>query len=307
MISSSTAELDAASAPTPEVSVVIVTWNAGEDLTRCLRSLHAHAPAAVCETIVVDNGSSDTSIARVRAEFPATRVIVNAHDRGLAAGNNQGIAASVAPFVLICNPDVLFARGSIDALLALMSRRPSAAFAIAKLRHPDGTLQTSAGDLPSAFEALLGRRLSWRRDRADDRTGVWWHTWAHDEEVRVGHGAEACYLVRRSAIAEIGLQDERFVLDWEGLEWSRRAQRTGWEIWFCPSAEVVHLGGTSVRQVPVRWVLSTHRGMYQYFRGPAGSLRPLLALVVAVRAVIKLAVVKLDASAYRSAHGAGRR
>jgi N-acetylglucosaminyl-diphospho-decaprenol L-rhamnosyltransferase len=288
--------------------VVIVTWNAGPDLLRCLQSLQAGATATGWEAIVVDNGSTDGSIARVRAEFPAVRVIANARNRGLAAGNNQGIAASAAPFVLISNPDVLFARGAIDALLSLMSRRPSAAFAIAKLRDPDGEIQTSAGDLPSATEALLGRRLSWQRERGGERAGVWWHRWAHDEELPVGHGAEACYLVRRSAVAEIGLQDERFVLDWEGLEWSRRARRAGWEIWFCPSAEVTHLGGTSVRQVPVRWVLSTHYGMYRYFRGQSvTALRPLLALVVAVRAAIKVAVVTLDAGAYRSAHRARRR
>lgn len=292
----------------PDVSVVIVTWNAGEDLLRCLRSLPANAQAMRCETIVVDNGSTDGSIARVRAELPAVRVIVNARNRGLAAGNNQGIAAATAPFVLISNPDVLLAPGAIDALLSLMSRRPSAAFAIARLRDPDGAIQTAAGDLPSAAEALLGRRLSWRREGGDERSGVWWHRWAHDQEVPVGHGAEACYLVRRGAIAEIGLQDERFVLDWEGLEWSRRARRAGWEIWFCPSAEVTHLGGTSVRQVPVRWVLSTHRGMYQYFAGQSrAALHPLLALLIAARAAVKLAVVKLDAGSYLAAQRAGRR
>src|SRR5579859_4171646 len=213
-----------------EVSVVIVTWNSGQPLLDCLHSLREHPPSAAWEAIVVDNGSTDGSLERVRAELPWVRVIANGHNRGLAAANNQGLAASRAPFVLISNPDVVFAPGAIDALVDVMYRRDRAAFAVARLVHPDGSTQTSAGDLPSAAEALLGRSLGSRvPGRAAARRGrMWWHGWAHDEERPVGHGAEACYLVRREAVAEIGLQDERYVLDWEGFDWSARAWERGW-------------------------------------------------------------------------------
>ena len=276
---------------TPEVSVVIVTWNSGSQLLECVGSLLASAPSVSCEIIVVDNGSTDGSIARLRAEYPGLHVIANRRNRGLAAANNQGIVASRAPFVLISNPDVLYPPGAVDTLLDLMRRRPRAAFAIARHVYADGRLQTSAGDLPTHAEALLGRRMSWRR-RSDG--GVWWHRWAHDEEREVGHGAEACYLVRRDAVAEFGAQDERFVLDWEGLDWSARAREAGWQIWFCPAATITHLGSVSLRQVTTRWVLSTHRGMYLYLRPRTSpALRPLLAGVIAARALLKLAATGL--------------
>ena len=292
--------MGAASQEMPELSVVIVAWNSGSDLVNCVRSLHENPPSVPWEAIVVDNGSSDGSIESVRSEFPATRLLANRHNRGLAAGNNQGIQASRGAFVLISNPDVLYSPGSVDALLELMHRRSRAAFAIARLVHLDGQLQTSAGDLPTMSEALLGQRLS--RHAAGERSGVWWHAWAHDEERQVGHGAEACYLVRRTAIDEIGLQDERFILDWEGLDWSRRAAESGWEVWFCPSAEVTHLGGVSVRQVPGRWIFSTHLGMYRYFRPhTARPVRPLLAATVAARGMAKLLAVALGARVYERA------
>jgi N-acetylglucosaminyl-diphospho-decaprenol L-rhamnosyltransferase len=202
--------------------------------------------------------------------------------------------------VLISNPDVVYPPGAVDALLELLRRRERAAFAIARLTHPSGELQTAAGDLPTHAEALLGRRLSWRGVQRRGG-GVWWHGWAHDEEREVGHGAEACYLVRRAAVAEIGLQDERFVLDWEGLDWSARAREAGWQIWFCPTATVTHIGGTSLRQVPGRWVVSTHRGMYLYLRARTPAvLRPLLAAAVAARAALKLAAVTAGAALYES-------
>lgn len=296
------------SAEPPEVSVVIVTWNSGEELLDCLASLHEHPPSVTWEAIVVDNGSTDGSIEAVRSRFPRASVIVNRRNRGLAAANNQGVAASRAPFVLISNPDVIYTAGAIDALLDLMARRERAAFAVARLRDRDGRLQTAAGDLPGALESLtgplVGRRLA---SRSPARTrGVWWHGWSHDQERQIGHGAEACYLVRRRAIGEIGVQDERFVLDWEGLEWSRRAGEAGWEVWFAPGATVIHIGGVSLRQVPGRWIASTHLGMYRYLRPEVRpALRPPLALLIGLRALIKLAVVAVGAPVYDLAHRGG--
>jgi N-acetylglucosaminyl-diphospho-decaprenol L-rhamnosyltransferase len=288
---------------TPEVSVVIVSWNSGDDLLACLRSLEANPPSVAWEAIVVDNGSSDGSIARVREELPWARVIANRRNRGLAAANNQGLLASRAPVAVISNPDVLYGPGSVDALLDLLGRRERAAFAVARLRDLDGAVQTSAGDLPSIAEALLGQRAS--RARGGHDQGMWWHGWSHDVERPIGRGAEACYAVRRQSVAEFGLQDERFVLDWEGVEWSARAREAGWEVWFCPRAVVTHAGGTSLGQAQSRWIVSTHLGMYRYFapRISPGA-RPVLALAVLIRALAKLGAVTAGARLYDRAHRA---
>lgn len=291
-------------ARSPEIAVVIVTWNSGDELLACLDSLHANRQSTSWEAIVVDNGSTDGSIERLRKRFPGVRVVVNRENRGLAAANNQGIAASTASFVLISNPDVLYPAGALDALAELMARRERAAFAVPRIVHPDGRLQTAAGDLPSLGEALLGYRLSRRGSSA--QSGVWWHGWSHDQERTIGHGAEACYLVRRSAIAEIGLQDERFILDWEGLDWSRRAWQAGWEVWFCPAAVVTHVGGVSIRKATARWILSTHLGMYRYFSAVTPPpARPLLAAAITTRALAKLCAAALGVRLYDLAHRGG--
>lgn len=295
--------------PDPVISVVVVNWNGGDLVVDCLRSLHEAPPSVPWQAILVDNASSDGSVERIRRELPQVRVIANRRNLGLAAGNNQGMRASRSPFVLISNPDVLYPPGAVDELHHLLERRERAAFAVARLRDPDGTLQTSAGDLPTLGEALLGRAAARVLSRggaskADAATsGFWWHGWDHGSEQRIGHGGEACYLVRRAAIDDIGLQDERFVLDWEGIDWSRRAAEAGWEIWYCPQAEVVHIGGVSIRQVRFRWVLSSHLGMYRYFRRalPAAA-RPLVGTAIGVRAGVKLAAAAIDTRLYDRAH-----
>lgn len=270
------------------VSVVVVNWNAGDDLLACLRSLAEHPPSCEWDAVVVDNASTDGSAEEAGDTFPWLKLIVNETNRGLAAANNQGIAATAGDAILICNPDVVFLDGSIDALIDVLARHPRAAFAIPRLLHPDGRLQTGAGDLPTIAEALRGRASA--RARAADATSraFWWDGWAHDEERRIGHGAEAAYLVRRRALDEIGLQDEGFWLDWEGIDWAARVAAAGWEIWFTPDAEIVHTGGVSIRQATVRWVLTTHRGMARYLRKHHGLAGLMVQPVVAVRAIVKL-------------------
>jgi GT2 family glycosyltransferase len=284
------------------VSAVVVNWNGGVTVRDCLRSLADNPPSVPWEAILVDNASSDGSVDRVRAELPWVRIIANDRNLGLAAGNNQGLRASRSPFALISNPDVVYQPGAIDALHDLLTRRERAAFAFARLRDRDGTLQIAAGDLPTLREALVGRSLGRRGGRAQ-KSGFWWNGWDHDQEKRIGHGLEASYLVRRSAIDQIGLQDERFRLDWEGIDWSARASEAGWEVWFCPEADVIHLGGVTIRQVPFRWIVSSHQGMYRYFRRrvPAPA-RPVLAAAIVARAGAKMAMATVDSRLYDRAH-----
>lgn len=291
----------------PTLSAVIVNWNARDALLDCLRSLHTNPPAERWEAIVVDNGSSDGSVDALAGFAPWARVVANQGNRGLAAANNQGMLAARGEVFLICNPDVVFRAGAVRALVATLGRHPKAAFAIPRLLQADGTPQTSAGDLPSLAEALAGRQAQrWRR-RGATNSGTWWDSWPHDTEQQIGRGHEAAYAVRRQAVEEVGLQDERFVLDWEGVDWTARMRAAGWEVWFDPAAEVVHLGGASVKQAPLRWVVSSHRGMYRYFakRTPAWW-RPALGLAVSLRGGLKLAAVASGIAMYDRAHRTAR-
>jgi hypothetical protein len=301
---------DAAPAAACEVSVVIVNWNARQALLDCLASLEASPPAPAWEAIVVDNGSYDGSTAAVSTAYPWVRLVANAGNRGLPAANNQGMALATGSALLICNPDVVFQTGAAAAMVDVLDRRPTAGMVIPRLRYPDGGVQTSAGDLPTLGAALRGRQAQRHEAAAGATTGFWWDGWAHDEERPIGRGHEAAYVVRRTAVDAVGPQDEGFRLDWEGIDWTARFRDAGWEVWFCPAADVIHLGGTSIRQVPFRWVISSHRGMYRYFakRRPA-AWRPALAVVIGARAAVKLGATAAGVAMYERAHrgGGGRR
>jgi N-acetylglucosaminyl-diphospho-decaprenol L-rhamnosyltransferase len=203
--------------------------------------------------------------------------------------------------VLISNPDIVYRPGAVDALLAAAERHPRAAFVIPRLTYEDGSTQTSAGDLPTLAEALRGRQAQ-RKQLASDQ-GFWWDGWSHDVERQVGRGHEAAYLVRRDAVAEVGLQDERFFLDWEGIDWTARMRDAGWEVWFTPEAVAVHLGGVSIRQVPFRWIVRSHRGIYRYYAKRHPAWRPWLVPLLAARAATKLALAAAS-DVYQRGHRA---
>jgi N-acetylglucosaminyl-diphospho-decaprenol L-rhamnosyltransferase len=275
----------------PTVSVVTVTWNSASTIKALLDSVAATTGVAV-DVVVVDNASRDETVA-IASEHPLhPLVIANAHNAGLARANNQGMLAGSGDFFLISNPDVTLESGTLEALLACARRRSRAAFVLPRLLHPNGQLQPAAGDMPRFLDAYAGRNAAHRRGTAD--SGMWWDGWAHDEERVVGHGNEACYLVRRSAVAEIGPQDERYFLDWEGVDWSARAAALGWEVWFCPEASVEHIGEVSIRQAPrMSWIFNSHRGMYYYFADRLHPLlRPFVFVAIGARLVAKtLAIV----------------
>ena len=296
----------------PPVAAVVVTWRSADVLAGCLDAV----PPGV-DVVVVDNGSGDGTVALARSR-PGVRVVENRTNRGLAAANNQGLLATSAPFVLLANPDTRLHPGALVALLAAAQRHPRAALVVPAVVGADGRRQTSAGDLPTLRETLLGRTALRRRAaRAAGSTvvtpaggarGTWWDAWAHDEEREVGRGLECCYLVRREAVVEVGGQDERYVLDWEGQDWTARLRAAGWQVWFTPTATVTHLGGASVRQAERRWVVSSHRGMYRYFadRAPAAA-RPALAGAFAARGALKYAAVLVGSRQYARGTGEGER
>jgi N-acetylglucosaminyl-diphospho-decaprenol L-rhamnosyltransferase len=279
----------------PEVAVVVVNWNAGPALHRMLASLEQNPPTGPWEAVLVDNASSDGSTEGAALAFPWLRILANDTNRGLAAANNQGITVTTAPTILLANPDIELPPRGVDGLLRALQRHPRACFIVPRLAHPDGAPQTSAGDLPTLFQALGGRR----RGR-----GFWWHHWDHGQERVIGRGAEACYLVRRSAVEEFGLQDEAYRLDWEGIDWTDRARRAGWEVWLEPSVTVTHVGGVSISGAWRRWVVQSHVGMYRYFAARRPALwRPLLGLIITGRAVLKLAAGTAGVPLYRRAQG----
>lgn len=221
-----------------DLSVVIVTWNSGDLLRRCVESLRGFYRTLSVELIVVDNASSDGS-----ASFPlwnrdSTRLVVNPENGGFARACNQGIRASTGRYILLLNPDTEVLPGALEALVAFMDTHPEAGAAGPGLVNPDGSLQPSGGRFPSlrrllAIHPVIGRFLPAPEDPLRRRD--------FSEVSEVDEVSGACMIVRRAAVHEVGLRDEVFFLYFEDVDWCLRLKRAGWRIYYLPQARVKHL------------------------------------------------------------------
>lgn len=233
-----------------ELSIVIVNWNAGELLRRCLESIRRHPPGIPFEVIVVDNASSDDSLASARAS--AACVIANDENIGFARANNQAFARARAPLLFLLNHDAEVSAGAIDALVAAVRAHPRAGACGPRLLNPDGTLQPSVWcNPPVPWHILLAGLGLWRLiPRARRGAILFGDHWAHDEAREVPMVFGAAMLVRREMMEMVGAFDERFPLYAEDDEWCLRMRRGGWAILFEPGATVMHRGSASSLQ---RW------------------------------------------------------
>jgi N-acetylglucosaminyl-diphospho-decaprenol L-rhamnosyltransferase len=151
--------------------------------------------------------------------------------------------------------------------------RPRAAAVAARLERPDGTLEHSTHPFPSSAVAALVLTRMYRRLPSL----AWRHciegAWSHDTSRRVDWAVGAALLLRRQAIADVGLLDERFFMYAEDVEWCWRARAKGWEIWFEPSAVVRHVGNASGAQSYGSSRTDAYlRNTYRFYRGEHGPL-----------------------------------
>lgn len=223
------------------LSVVIVSWNTADLLTDCLRSLERSTEPL--EIIVVDNASSDDSVARARV-LGAT-VIANTENVGYARANNQGwrAAGAASDVVVLLNSDATVEPGALEALAAELRTRTDLGACGPRLRLPDGRPQPFAfgGDPTPAY--LL--RRAWRRLR-----GRPMHDWGEAAGRDVDWVSGACLAVRREALTRVAGLDEDYFMYFEDVDLCRRLRANGWRVRTVPEAVVTHVGGQSLKLNP---------------------------------------------------------
>jgi GT2 family glycosyltransferase len=254
-------------AATPDVSIVIASWNAKRHLLECLRSVEADEGGVGSETIVVDNASSDGSPEAVEQEFSTARLIRNADNLGFARASNIGIERASGRYVCLMNSDVLVRPGALRALVAFMDSRPTVGLVGPRVLDPDGSLQPSCRKFPG-FANSLSRVLAVDRllPTSSWLSGEIMTYWSHDAERSVDAVSGCFCLARREAVREVGLLDERFFFSGEDVDWCIRFHAAGWDVRFCPKAEVVHVQAASSSTAPQRFAVEQQRARLQLYR-----------------------------------------
>lgn len=237
-----------------DLCIAIVNWNGSHFLRRCVESIRQSPPTVSWEIVVVDNASTDDSVNWLRAlvanagqDDLKVRLIENVENVGFSRANNQAIAYSEAPLLLLLNNDTEVMPGTIDLLIATLKSDDRIGACGPRLINPDGSLQVSAWrNPPTPWEILVSGlriyRLIPRTIRGELLLGKHWD---HLRRRRVGMLSAAAILIRAAVIDDVGGFDERFHMYAEDDEWCLRVVRAKWWLVFEPEAVVMHHGGAA--------------------------------------------------------------
>src|SRR5262245_38979619 len=195
----------------PELAIIIVNWNTGELLEQCVRSIEANSPGVNYEIYVVDNASMDEShlflraLKRLEGGAPIY-LIENQENLGFARANNQAIAISETPLLLLLNPDSEVAPGAIDAMIETIRLDTDIGVCGPRLHTSDGSLQPSVwSTMPGAIYCLLDDlqlyRLLPEKARGELLLGRFWN---HDSQREVKSLSGAAMMVKREVIDSVG-------------------------------------------------------------------------------------------------------
>ena len=259
-----------------ELAVVTVTYSPGDSLAAFLDSLRA-ATTRPYTVVLADNGSVDGAPERAAAERDGVRLLRIGENIGYGSGANRGVA-ELGPevgWVVVANPDLVWAPGSLDELLAAGARTPRAGALGPLIRDADGAVYPSARLLPS-----LGRGAGHAVFGAVWPDNPWTRAYRQSEGSVEERDAEwlsgSCLLLRRAAFDSVGGFDSRYFMYFEDVDLGERLTRAGWRNRYVPSAEVVHTGGhatTANTDVSARMLAEHHRSAYRYladhYAGPA--------------------------------------
>jgi N-acetylglucosaminyl-diphospho-decaprenol L-rhamnosyltransferase len=275
-------------------AAVVVNYEAGAALCECVRSLLADTSAGhPPKVVVVDNGSSDGSAAAVARALPAVTVLDPDANLGYSRAANLGIAATDAPIIAVCNPDLEVREGAAGALLDRLDAEPDLGAVGPMIRNTDGTIYPSARSVPRLRDAvghgLLG--LVWRTNPFTRR----YRQLDADPRRRrdVDWVSGAAVWLRRAALTTVGGWDERYFMYVEDVDLCWQLRQRGWRVSYEPGAVVTHVQGATTAKHPYRMIAEHHRSLYRYaskrWQGARRLALPVAAAFLALRAGLAMA------------------
>jgi len=244
-------------------SIIVVNYNSYPAIVECLRSIQTQIQSRHYELIVVDNASSDDSVAQIKAQFPTCRIVQLAENVGFGAGNNAGVRIASGEYLFFLNPDTLLLEDSLKILLQKITKNPDVGIVAPRITYPDGRLQLS-----TAWEISLIGEYKTRKQLVDYEHGK--HQaeieaeYARDRAVEIVLGS--AFLMTKALFQMVGGFDETFFMYFEESDLCQRVRAKGYQVLYTPDTTVVHLHGTSVKKIPDKMIVEYRRSQLYYYR-----------------------------------------
>ena len=263
------------------LSVIIVNYNVKFYLEQCLESVRRASKGLQVETFVVDNLSTDGSVAYLRERFPEVTFIENRENVGFARANNQAIRQSKGRYVLLLNPDTFVGEDTLARMVEFMEAHPEAGGAGAYMLNADGTFAPeSRRGLPTPFVAfckMSGLTKLFPKSRLLGRYYMGYLDANEVNEIEAISGA--CMMLRREALDKVGLLDEDFFMYGEDIDLSYRVLKGGYKNYFIPT-RMLHYKGESTAKNSYRYAYTFYQAMRLFFRKHYGHYSFIISLPI---------------------------
>jgi N-acetylglucosaminyl-diphospho-decaprenol L-rhamnosyltransferase len=263
----------------PQADIVIVNWNSGLLLERCVQSILDY-PSGVAQIVVVDNGSSDGS-ADALPQAPNVRVERTGENLGFARACNLGAAHGTASYILFLNPDAAFLDGeSLPRVLRFLEEPSSRDIGICGIRLVDetGATQASCANFTNVG-TYLGQPFGLDRLAPSLFTPLF-ARFDYKESRDVDQAIGAFFIIRRTLFRQLAGFDNRFFVYYEEVDLCLRAREAGWRTHYFAESIAFHRGGGTSEQVKAKRLFYGLRSRIQYAFKHFGAFGAWLVLFV---------------------------
>ena len=282
-----------------KLSVIIVNYNVKYHLEQCIRSVQKAADGLEADIWVVDNASSDGSVAYLQPIFPEVHFICNEENIGFSKANNQAIRESKGEYVLLLNPDTIVAEDTLKGCVDFLDAHPKVGATGVRMLNADGTFAPeSRRGLPTPFTSfckMSGLSALFPKSRT---FGRYYMKYLNENEANpIDVISGAFNMLRRKALDQVGLLDEDFFMYGEDIDLSYRMILGGWQNYYLPYY-ILHYKGESTQKSSFRYVHVFYNAMLIFFNKHFGRkymmIGYLVRLAVVFRAILDMLIRLLD-------------
>jgi hypothetical protein len=254
---------DGANGNSPVVLAIVVNYNSGDWLKDCIESLLDSN--CRLNIIVVDNASSDNSLARLGDLEEKVEVVRNRENVGFSRANNQVMAERDAAFYVLINPDCIVEPDTIETVIGALRSDKAIGLASCLIRNSDGSVQKTCRRRFPTPSSALARTLGLNRAHPEKYPDFDYGSDDIVDGVEFVDAVSGAFMVtRRPALDSVGYLDEGYFMHCEDLDWCKRFWQAGYKVAFTGDTFVTHAKGASGRSLRVNWHL--HQGMLRFYK-----------------------------------------
>lgn len=283
-----------------ELSVIIVTWNSGNEISECLNSVINSAGNISLEILVIDNNSSDNTTdlveSIIRKVSVPVNLIINDENRGFTIACNQGITCSKGDLILLLNPDTKIPENGLYGLMERLNSGKDTGAAAPQLLNDDGSIQSSCRRFPGYadmfFEMTFLSRL-FSQSKIFNRWKM--GDFNHENEAEVEQPMGAALMIKSKTLEDAGIFDEDFQMFFNDVDLCKRISDKGYKIIFYPGSKFYHTKGVSIYKDRVRMIKIWNNDCLKYFKKHKKNfiLYFMLVLSLKITGVLRILYYKL--------------